>query len=132
MLQLRFLLSILFCGVLSLLSINTNAAVNVIIGSPPPARVVVLPPPGYSNCPIIPGRLYGNVWIPPHQECSYSNGLVWVAPYWGCVRWRHNGMCTRWTWVQPRRVYRAVPRHRYYAHPRHYRHGGGHDRHWHH
>ena len=99
----------ILCGFfLILLSMTTEARTNINLDiglnpTPPPVptNVVMLPPEGYSNCYVTQGGWYGNVWVPPHQECSYpSPGGVslWVSGYWGCLGFGPHGRCDRWRW----------------------------------
>lgn len=70
--------------------------------SPPPAQVVVSPPRGYTHCYVTRGMWIDNMWIPPHQECTYteaSRSRVWVSGYWGCVVPGQHGRCARWKWL---------------------------------
>ncbi len=93
---------------LFLFSLSVEARTNVnldlsLTATPPPApaAMVVMPPQGYSNCYMVPGTWMGQVWVPPHQECSYpgpSGPSVWVAGYWGCYAVGPGGHCRHWRW----------------------------------
>lgn len=70
--------------------------------APPPARVVIVPPRGYSHCYLTRAMWVDGIWIPPHQECVYSENTrssVWVSGYWGCVVPGRHGRCGRWKWL---------------------------------
>ena len=83
-------------------SIMAYAGVNVVISVAPPVREVVQPPSGYMQCYEVPGGFNDGIWEDRHSICQYDNdqyGGSWIAGYWSCNHYRHNGVCMRWGWV---------------------------------
>lgn len=131
--MMRYLSRLLICfgAFLSLLpSSNLQAGVSIIVTAAPPLREVIVEPPGYTSCYIVPQGFYNGIWHYRHRVCEYENNPevgIWVAGYWQCTDFLPGGRCTRTAWVashwtHPRdREYR-----RYYDWNRHVHHEHGH------
>lgn len=107
------ILTIIFTSFIFILSstaiqARTNLNLDLSISSappPPPANYVVAgPPEGYDTCYMTQGMWVNNVWVPQHQECTYSGASesLWVSGYWGCVAVGPGGSCGRWQWYSHR------------------------------
>lgn len=92
----------IFLGICLFTCAVAEAGVAVIVSSPPPAREVVIEPPGYARCFMVEPGFYHGVWHYQHRVCEYNNDSgsgAWVAGYWQCIGFRAGGICARWNWA---------------------------------
>lgn len=103
MLYVKCRFSNLLVALLSLLvSTSIHAGISVIVSAPPPAREIMVGPPGYTSCFIVQPGFYDGVWHHKHRVCEYngaSGQRIWVNGYWQCGSYRAGGICTGWHWI---------------------------------
>ena len=81
---------------------NSQAGISVIVSEPPPPREIIVGPPGYTTCYIVPPRFYNNVWHNKQRVCEYGGARslkMWIDGYWQCGSFRSGGRCISWHWV---------------------------------
>jgi hypothetical protein len=103
MLYVKFRFSNIIFGLTALaISASPQAGVSVIVSAPPPVREIVVGPPGYTTCYVVPAGFFNGVWFHKHRVCEYegSAGLrIWVNGFWQCGSFRSGGICTGWHWI---------------------------------
>ncbi len=99
----KYRFSNLAVALLSLLSSTSiQANISVIVSVPPPAREIIVGPPGYTRCYTVQPGFYNGVWHHKHRVCEYngvSGQRMWVNGYWQCGNYRTGGVCTGWHWI---------------------------------
>ncbi len=81
---------------------TTTVERKTIITPVPVAKETIATPEGSVVCVTVDASWTGNVWIPTHRVCQYSNqpsGVAWVEGYWSCTEYTvATGECTKWAW----------------------------------
>lgn len=127
MIQNPLRLTIFLCALLGVfLSVNTHAGISIIVTAPPPLREVIVEPPGYTSCYVVPQGFYNGIWHYQQRVCEYDNNGgpgLWVAGYWQCTGFAGD-RCTRTAWVSSHWARpRDVEYRRYYDWNRRQHHG---------
>lgn len=74
---------------------------EIVTTVPSPKEIVEIPA-GFTTCDTIEAGWDGDIWVPRHQVCRYSNQpgkMTWVEGFWACTTYKiDDGTCTNWEW----------------------------------